>query len=230
MLTWLETIEQFPTIDSALNEPNGLLAAGGKLTPEWLLHAYRHGIFPWFSEDDPILWWSPNPRCTVKPAEVHISKSMRKLINSKVYTCTANQAFTEVIKTCADIREAEGTWILPEMIEAYRTLHHQGYAHSIEVWHEGELIGGLYGIQIGCVFFGESMFSRSSNASKLAFIKLANALNQCGFAIIDCQVGSPHLYTLGAKDIQRTAFNQQLKSCDSEPIQNPWALINSDIY
>ena len=227
MIPWLQTINDFPSTQLALEEPNGLLAAGGELTPSWLLRAYSLGIFPWYSEDDPILWWSPSPRCILTPSQAHISKSMRRLLKQNKYHCTADQAFNRVIDYCADTRE-EGTWILPEMKDAYKDLHQQGHAHSIEVWHQNTLIGGMYGIQIGSLFFGESMFSLMPNASKTAFIVLAKALDECSFQLLDCQVGSEHLYTLGAKDISRETFSQALSYGSVTPQGNPWQLINTN--
>ncbi|MCK5881640.1 MAG: leucyl/phenylalanyl-tRNA--protein transferase, partial [Sinobacterium sp.] len=227
MIPWLNTLNDFPDTHLALDEPNGLLAAGGELDPDWLLKAYRLGIFPWFSEEDPILWWSPSPRCILEPSHVHISKSMRRLINKGTYHCTANKAFSEVISHCANTRKDDGTWILPEMQAAYEELHFLGYAHSVEVWRDDKLVGGIYGVQIGSVFFGESMFSLEDNTSKIAFITLAAALNECGFSTLDCQVGSSHLYTLGAKDISRETFLNRLDLCNSAPKVNPWNLINN---
>ncbi len=226
MIPWLETNNEFPNTDLALLEPNGLLAAGGELSTERLLDAYQQGIFPWYNEDDPILWWSPSPRCILLPEELHISKSMNRLLGKRRYYCTANQAFGEVMYNCAHLRQEEGTWILPEMVDAYTLLHKQGYAKSVEVWRENILVGGIYGIQLGEMFFGESMFSLESNTSKIAFITLASSLKYAGFTALDCQVGSPHLYTLGAKDISRDAFKHHLKACQKVSSASPWDLIN----
>lgn len=210
-----------------MKEPNGLLAAGGKLTPEWLLCAYKLGVFPWYNEDDPILWWSPSPRCILQPNRIHISKSMRKLLKKQPFQCTANTAFNQVIHLCAETRVNEGTWIQDEIIEAYQVMHHKEYAHSIEVWQQDRLVGGMYGIQLGSVFFGESMFSLVPNASKVACITLAKALENSGFTAIDCQVGSGHLYSLGAEDVSREIFDMILNDCDKPAIKCPWSLINS---
>jgi leucyl/phenylalanyl-tRNA--protein transferase len=227
MIPWLETKEQFPDTAMAMSEPNGLLAAGGELSPEWLIHAYKSGIFPWYSEDDPILWWSPSPRCILRPSNIHISRSMRRLLNKQKFKCTANTAFNQVINLCATTRVNDGTWIQPEIIEAYQSMHNLNIAHSIEVWQHGQLVGGMYGIQLGSIFFGESMFSLTPNASKIACIALSKALEKADFAAIDCQVGSDHLYSMGAEDISRQDFQHILNHCNTQPSLNPWHIINS---
>lgn len=201
----------FPDVELALREPDGLLAIGGDLTVERLVAAYQRGIFPWYSEGQPILWWSPDPRMVLTPSEVKISRSLAKTIRKNKFTITFDQAFEKVIRACSRPRLEKGqvqneTWILDEMIEAYTVLHHQGYAHSVECWHNEQLVGGLYGIAIGKVFFGESMFSRESDASKAAFVYLNKQLEQWGFKLVDCQVYTSHLESLGAKMIPRKEF------------------------
>lgn len=199
----------FPDPSEAETEPNGLLAVGGDLTPERLLNAYRRGIFPWFSEDQPILWWSPDPRMILKPEELQVSRSLRKVLRKERFTLSMDQAFEEVIRACSGPRATQdGTWLLPEMIEAYLDLHQLGYAHSVETWHQGELVGGLYGISLGRLFFGESMFSKMPDASKAALCLLAHKSRQWHFDLIDCQVYTEHLERLGASEIPREEFQQ----------------------
>lgn len=216
----------FPDSSQALEEPNGLLAGGGDLSTERLLHAYRKGIFPWYEQGQPILWWTPDPRAVLFPERLHISRSMRKCLRRGEFKVTADQAFERVMGACGEPRDgATGTWITPEMLNAYTQLHRQGYAHSIEVWRSGELVGGLYGLALGRVFFGESMFSRANNASKVAFIHLVAQLRAWQFQLIDCQVSSGHLFSLGAEEISREAFEQVLLDCAYLPsIGGPWAL------
>ena len=201
----------FPGVELALREPDGLLAVGGDLSVERLVAAYQRGIFPWYSEGQPVLWWSPDPRMVLKPSAVKISRSLAKTIRKNKFTITFDQAFEKVIQACSRPRLEKGqvqdeTWILDEMIEAYTELHHQGYAHSVECWHNEQLVGGLYGIAIGKVFFGESMFSRESDASKTAFVYLNKQLEQWDFKLVDCQVYTSHLESLGAKMIPREEF------------------------
>ena len=200
--------DAFPDIEDALLEPNGLLAAGGDLGIERLLYAYRHGIFPWFSEGEPILWWSPDPRCILRPDTLHISKSLRKTLKSSPVEIRTDTAFRDVILACASPRPGStGTWITAGMLDAYCELHAAGYARSIECWLEGELVGGLYGVSIGPVFFGESMFSRVPSASRMALVHLA----RCGsYALIDCQLPSEHLLTMGAVTLNRRDFREIL--------------------
>jgi leucyl/phenylalanyl-tRNA--protein transferase len=212
MIPWLEHDTPFPPVQSALEEPNGLLAAGGDLSTERLLDAYRHGIFPWFSEGDPILWWSPDPRMILFPAELKISRSLGKTLRNRSYEGRFDSAFDEVVAGCAAPRKGEpGTWISGAMIEAYRGLHRLGYAHSVETWIDGDLAGGLYGVAIGRVFFGESMFSRVRDASKIALAALVAHLESAGFGLIDCQMRTPHLETLGAREIPRRRFSRLLE-------------------
>lgn len=208
----------FPDVGQALDEPNGLLAFGGDLRPERILAAYRRGIFPWYQDDQPILWWSPNPRAVLFPEQIHISRSMRSLLQSDRFSIRMDANFAEVMRGCAEITERrDGTWITSAMQKAYCKLHELGYAHSIEVWSkekdggEDKLVGGLYGIAIGAVFFGESMFSREQNTSKIALIRLCQQLQRWGFAMIDCQVSNPHLHSMGACTIERSNFVKQLE-------------------
>jgi leucyl/phenylalanyl-tRNA--protein transferase len=212
MIPWLEHDTPFPPIQSALRDPNGLLAAGGDLSTERLLEAYRHGIFPWFSEGDPILWWSPDPRMILFPAELKISRSFEKTLRNRSYEARFDSAFDEVVAGCAAPRKGEpGTWISGAMSEAYRGLHRLGYAHSVETWIDGDLAGGLYGVAIGRVFFGESMFSRARDASKIALAVLVAHLKSAGFGLIDCQMRTRHLETLGAREIPRRRFSRLLE-------------------
>ncbi len=212
MIPWLDKGAPFPPVRSALKEPNGLLAAGGDLSPERLLEGYRHGIFPWYSEGDPILWWSPDPRMVLFPAEFKISRSLGKTLRNRGHETRFDSAYEEVIASCAAPRKGvPGTWIGAEMIDAYRELHRLGYAHSVETWIDGELAGGLYGVAIGRVFFGESMFSRVRDASKIAFAALVEHLKSSGFGLIDCQMHTRHLETLGAREIPRARFSSLLE-------------------
>jgi leucyl/phenylalanyl-tRNA--protein transferase len=190
------------------SEPDGLLAVGGDLSPERLLLAYRLGIFPWYGEDTPILWWSPDPRLVLFPDQLKISRSLQRTLKKGVFEVTCDRAFDQVIHQCAEVRErqGEGTWLVPEMIEAYRDLHRQGHAHSVESWVDGELVGGLYGVALGQVFFGESMFTLRSDASKAAFVRLVHWLTEWRYEIIDCQVTTAHLKRFGAREIPRAIF------------------------
>lgn len=203
--------EHFPDPRRALAEPNGLLAFGGDLLPGRLLAAYRRGIFPWFSEGEPILWWSPDPRCVFRTAELRINRSLRRQLAGKHWRVTVDQAFDEVIRACAAPRANDpGTWIGPAMMEAYGHLHRQGHAHSVEVWDDTRLVGGIYGIAVGRLFCGESMFSRESGGSKLALVALAKLLRGWDFPLIDAQVANPHTLGLGAREIPRTAFLEEV--------------------
>lgn len=198
-----------------LATPEGLLAAGGDLSPERLLLAYRMGIFPWYAEDEPILWWSPDPRLVLYPQEFHLSRSLQKVIRRGDFTVTTDRAFEAVIRACAAVRTAsgEGTWIVPDMIDAYCGLHRRGLAHSVEAWQGQRLAGGLYGVSLGSAFFGESMFTRVKNASKVALATLAAWLQANGFDLIDCQVTTGHLQRLGAREIPRENYLQELSRC-----------------
>ena len=213
-LPWLEPEDiTFPPIELALEEPNGLLAAGGSLNPQWLLCAYGQGIFPWYETGQPILWWSPDPRLILTPRLLKVSRSLKKLIKKRSYEITLDIAFSEVVQNCADSRrESAGTWITDEMQTAYSSLHDKGYAHSVEVWAGNDLVGGLYGVALGKVFFGESMFSKEDNTSKLALVYLIRQISRWGFELIDCQVSSDHLFTLGAIEISRSEFLQDLNN------------------
>lgn len=194
----------FPPVEEA--EEIGLLAVGGDLSPRRLLLAYSLGIFPWYNPGEPILWWSPDPRCVLYPEQVHISRSLRRVLRRGDFEVSFDQDFTAVINGCRIARSDEGTWITPEMQQAYLDLHRLGYAHSVECWQEGRLVGGLYGISLGRCFFGESMFSAVSNASKVALVRLCAELKQLGFRMLDCQQTSDHLLSLGATEIPRTRF------------------------
>ena len=190
----------------SLAEEDGLLAIDGDLSPERLLIAYRNGIFPWFSDGDPILWWSPDPRFIIYPKDVRISHSMKKLLKNNVYKISFDTCFRDVISSCASVRKESGTWINEDMIEAYCKLHELGHAHSVEAWQGDKLVGGLYGISIGKCFFGESMFSTMDNASKAAFITLCKKLEEKEYVVVDCQVYTKHLESLGAVSIPRGEF------------------------
>src|SRR3954451_24924801 len=193
MIPWLRGDTPFPPVSKALRSPNGLLCAGGELTPKRLVEAYSHGIFSWFSEGDPILWWSPDPRMVLFPPELHVAKSLSRRMKKPDYRVTADAAFGDVIRGCAAPREDEpGTWINRRMITAYERLHDAGFAHSIETWMDGELAGGLYGVAIGRAFFGESMFARRTDASKIALVYLVRQLARWGFGLIDCQMKTEH--------------------------------------
>ncbi len=197
----------FPDPDSALDDPNGLLAFGGDLRPERLLAAYRLGIFPWYQESQPILWWSPDPRAVLLPASIHVSRSLKRLLRRFPYRVSIDLAFDAVVAACAEpTADRPETWITPAMQRAYGRLHQLGHAHSVEVWAGDTLVGGLYGLARGRVFFGESMFSRCDSASKVALVHLCGQLRQWGFALIDCQVGNDHTYAMGAVDVARAEF------------------------
>jgi len=208
MLTWLDPKRlDFPPLEKALHEPNGLLAVGGDLSFERLMAAYRHGCFPWYEEGQPLLWWSPDPRCVLFVGEMHISRSLAKCLKQQRFSVTFDQDFAAVIKACAEPRKAgAGTWITAEMQAAYIELHRRDIAHSVEVWQDGSLQGGLYGLAMGRLFFAESMFSRQNNASKVALAHLMARLADCGFVLLDCQVPNPHLLSLGARTIPRYEF------------------------
>ena len=210
-IPWLNTEQPlFPDVSTALAKPNGLLAVGGQLTPEWLKAAYHKGIFPWFSDNEPIIWWSPAPRMVLYPEKLRINRSFRKHIKKPLIThITFDHCFVTVINHCARIRaETSGTWIVPEMIAAYCEAHRQGFAHSVEVWQDNQLAGGLYGINLGSVFFGESMFSLAPNASKYALLGLVHG--QPRLSLIDCQMRTGYLSSMGGEEISRMAFQQHL--------------------
>ena len=231
MIPWLGPESPFPPLEAALLRPNGLLAVGGDLSPSRLIEAYRHGIFPWFNEGEPILWWSPDPRMVLFPQELKISRSLRKTLKRGNYEIRADSAFKQVMEACAAPRgDQAGTWIHAEMIAAYEKLHEMGMAHSMETWIEGELVGGLYGVGQGKMFFGESMFSRVSDASKIAFVHLVAQLQRWGFEMIDCQMKTEHLASLGAREISRNEFRQKLKELVHYPERGKkWCLDHEQV-
>lgn len=231
MSFWLTPNSFFPPLEDALVEPNGLLAAGGDLSPERLIEAYRSGIFPWFNENEPILWWSPDPRMVLFPSELRISRSLNKILRNSNYEVRIDSAFSQVIQACAAPRKGQsGTWIHSDMVSAYTELHEMGLAHSVETWVGGELIGGLYGIAQGKMFFGESMFSRIHDASKIAFVHLVKQLEQWNFNMIDCQMRTAHLASFGAREIPRKEFSQRLKELVNYPNQiEKWQFDNEPI-
>jgi len=209
---------RFPPVERA--SPEGLLAIGGDLQPERLLEAYRHGIFPWYNEGQPILWWSPDPRAVIFPRKLHVSRSLERTIRRGRFTVTLDRSFRDVMAGCAGPRPRApeaGTWITPAVVEAYTALHELGYAHSVETWQEGRLVGGLYGVAIGGAFFGESMFSRAADASKVALVCLVRQLRAWDFTIFDCQQSSPHVMRLGAEEIPRREFTQHLTAAVTLP-------------
>jgi len=214
----------FPDPDEA--EPDGLLAVGGDLSVTRLLTAYANGIFPWYAEDSPILWWSTNPRLILIPSELHVPKSLRRTLNRGCYSFTLDRDFRSVIAACAETLrpDQEGTWLVPEMIEAYTLLHDLGYAHSVEAWCGDELVGGLYGISIGSAFFGESMFFRRPDASKAAFVTLVRQLEQWGFDFVDCQQTTDHLLRFGAREVPRYRFREMLDKAVRKPtLEGRWS-------
>lgn len=216
--------QHFPPVSAALSVPDGLLAVGGCLSKSRLLNAYRQGIFPWNSPDEPILWWSPNPRLVLFPDKLVISRSLGKVLRKQKFTITIDRAFTEVIAACGGSRkEGSGTWITEDISQAYSELHKSGYAHSAEAWSNGELVGGLYGIAMGQVFFGESMFYTETDASKVAFVNLVERLKCWGYKVIDCQVSTQHLMNFGAEEIVRCDFAKLLdRYCDEFPDPLAW--------
>lgn len=223
MIDWLqeELPPHFPETASAQQEPNGLLAAGGLLSPAWLVAAYRRGIFPWYDEESPILWWSPAPRMVLQAEDLHLGRSVRKLMRTSSYRVTCNLAFSEVIYQCAQPRDdGAGTWITDEMEQAYIRLNANDISHSVECWDEkGELVGGLYGLLINRVFYGESMFSRANNASKLVFALFSSYLFKAGVSLIDCQMHSDHMAQFGANEVERDEFESLLASALGQPFK-----------
>lgn len=211
-IPWLTSNSStFPALSSALDEPNGLLAFGDDLSPERIIQAYQQAIFPWFSDGEPVMWWSPDPRAIINIKQLNINKTLQKVLKRKTFTITLNNAFNQVIELCADAPfRQEETWIVNPMLAAYKKLHRQGVAHSIEVWHEEKLVGGLYGVAINGYFSGESMFYTQSNASKVALVYLASLLESIGIELIDCQIMNPFLASMGCIEIPRQEFvNQQ---------------------
>jgi leucyl/phenylalanyl-tRNA--protein transferase len=219
MIPWLARDDPFPPLASALQHPNGLLAAGADLSPERLLAAYRQGIFPWYAEGEPILWWSPDPRMVLIPPELKVSRSLAKTLRNRAYEIRFDSAFDAVMQGCAARRADDtapnaadsGTWITDAMRAAYQRLHQLGYAHSVETWVEGELAGGLYGVAIGRMFYGESMFTRVRDASKIAMVHLVRRLERQGYGMIDCQMHTRHLASFGARAIARSKFSLSLR-------------------
>ena len=230
MIRWLSGPQPFPPLEQALTEPNGLLAAGGDLSVPRLLDAYRRGIFPWFSQGQPVLWWSPDPRMVLFPGEFKVSRSLKKRLGRADYEVRADTAFARVMRECAAPRPgAGGTWISSAMVEAYGALHEAGYAHSFETWMEDEsgpvLAGGLYGVALGRAFYGESMFTRQTDASKIALAHLVRFLADRGFGVIDCQMNTAHLASLGAREIRRARFAELLARLAAEPgLPGRWQL------
>ncbi|MGA7801893.1 MAG: leucyl/phenylalanyl-tRNA--protein transferase [Gammaproteobacteria bacterium] len=219
-----DTESPFPDVELALRDPDGLLAVGGNLSPQRLLEAYRNAIFPWYTEGQPILWWAPDPRAVLFPEQLKVSRSLRKTVRKGLFRITLDHAFEAVIHGCAGPRQdADGTWITTDMQYAYSLLHQQGHAHSVEAWRDDQLVGGLYGVALGRVFFGESMFSRVPDASKVAFVHLVRQLQCWGFGVIDCQMHTPHLARFGAVDIPRRQFLKMLRThCDQPTPDSPW--------
>ena len=227
MIPWLDAHDTFPPPEFALRDPNGLLCAGGDLSPQRILAAYRLGVFPWFSAGELILWWSPDPRMTLIPGQIKISRSLRKTLSRKHYEIRLDSEFASVIDACATTprKGQRGTWITDDMREAYLHLHRLGHAHSVETWIDGRLAGGLYGLAIGKMFYGESMFSHITDASKIALAHLARHLETLGFGLIDCQMSTPHLASLGAREIRRHEFISRIRQLTSTDIPpGPWSI------
>jgi leucyl/phenylalanyl-tRNA--protein transferase len=212
--------DAFPNIESAFTVPDGLLAAGGDLSEDRIVYAYRHGIFPWYSDGQPILWWSPEPRCVIFPDRLHISRRLRRSLRRSGFEIRFNATFDQVIENCARDRPGQdGTWINSDMRKAYSRMHARGWAHSVETWKNGNLVGGMYGLAIGKVFFGESMFSAESNASKASMLALCTLLINHDFRLLDCQVESPHLVSLGAERLPRKRFASLLDAACEPPVR-----------
>ncbi len=216
--------DAFPPTAHALDAPDGLLAIGGDLGIARLLDAYRRGIFPWYADGQPIMWWSPDPRSVLRPGDLHVSRRLARTLRQGRFEVTFDRAFDDVVAGCAAPRDADGgTWITADMRRAYGALHRAGHAHSVECWHDDALAGGLYGVAIGCVFFGESMFCRQRDASKIALVTLASRLFECGYGLFDCQIHNPHLASLGAHTIPRAAFEHLLaRLVAGTPAATPW--------
>lgn len=226
VLDALNPHQAFPSLDKALGEPNGLIAVGGCLSPQRILNAYRNGIFPWFNPGEPILWWSPDPRLVLFPDKLNVSRSLQKTLRKQLFEIRYDTAFEQVIAACAEPRTYQGgTWITEDMKQAYLKLHTLGIAHSVEAWQDRQLVGGLYGIGIGRVFFGESMFHRKTDASKVVFAHLVRQLTAWHYQLIDCQVSSEHLFSLGAEEIPRAVFADLLnRLCELQPGSDAWRL------
>ena len=219
MIPWLGVADPFPPVEQALVEPNGLLAAGGDLSPTRLLEAYGRGIFPWFNDEEPVLWWSPDPRMVLFPAELKIPRSLKKRLAKRDYEVRADTAFEEVIRACAAPRRGhDATWITEDMIAAYTRLHQAGHAHSVEAWIGGSLAGGLYGVAIGRMYYGESMFARAPDASKIALAHLVRQLERWDCGMIDCQMTTAHLARFGAREVPRAEFMRKLVELVNYPV------------
>lgn len=219
MIPWLQPGQPFPPAGKALKQPNGLLAASGELTPERILDAYSRGIFPWYSEGEPVLWWSPDPRMVLVPDQLRVTRSLAKTVRSGKFEIRFDTAFERVMRACAAPRDGQdGTWIVDDIVRAYTALHERGFAHSVESWRDGELVGGLYGVALPRMFFGESMFARETDASKVALVALVEKLKADGFGLIDCQQETRHLASLGAAPIPRAEFVQRLKELIHFPL------------
>ena len=229
MLTWLERADAFPPVEKALKDPNGLLCAGGDLSAPRLLEAYRRGIFPWYSGGEPILWWSPDPRMVLFCDELKVARSLAKSVRNKEYRVTVDVCFDEVISSCSKPRKGEGaTWLGPDMRRAYLALHRAGHAHSFETWQDRRLVGGLYGVALGRMFYGESMFSRATDASKVALVALVGELRVRGFPLIDCQQRTPLLASLGAREIPRGQFLRRITALVNYPEpMGKWARVQA---
>lgn len=231
MIPWLDADDPFPPVHRALREPDGLLAAGGDLSQKRLLDAYRRGIFPWYSDGQPVLWWSPDPRMVLYPRAVAVSRSLRKRLRKKDYEVRVDTRFRDVMLACGEPRAGQaGTWITDEMAEAYAALHDAGFVHSVETWIDDELAGGLYGVAIGRVFFGESMFTRATDASKIALAHLARQLARWDFGLIDCQMATPHLASLGAREIARKDFLRSLSELVNYPSRTGSWRFDNDLF
>ena len=226
MIHWLEPNGDFPPVERALRRPNGLLAAGGDLSPERLLRAYRRGIFPWFSDGEPILWWSPDPRMVLFPSELKVARSLAKTLRKADFEVRADSAFEQVMQACSEPRPGQrGTWITAAMRAGYARLHRLGVAHSVETWRNGMLIGGLYGVALGRMFFGESMFSRATDASKIALVHLVRQLERWEFGLIDCQMNTPLLASFGAREVPRPEFTRRVTELvNYTDVPAPWVL------
>jgi leucyl/phenylalanyl-tRNA--protein transferase len=231
MIPWLEPHDPFPPVATALREPNGLLAAGADLSETRLIDAYSKGIFPWFSEGQPLLWWSPDPRMVLFPPELRISRSLAKRLRRRDYEIRTDTCFETVMRACAAPRAGQdGTWITTDMIAAYSALSRRGIAHSVETWVDGELAGGLYGIALGRMFYGESMFARAADASKLALAHLVRQLQRLDFGMIDCQMKTAHLASFGAREIPRSEFMLKLQELVNYPMQSGEWRIDDDLF
>jgi leucyl/phenylalanyl-tRNA---protein transferase len=226
LIPWLGPDNRFPPVETAATHPNGLLAAGGELSVARLVDAYGSGIFPWFNEGQPVLWWSPDPRMVLFPAELRVSRSLAKTLRNSRFEVRVDTVFREVIRNCGmPRRDQAGTWITAPMVEAYCDLHKAGLAHSIETWLDGELVGGLYGVALGRAFFGESMFTRATDASKVALVALVRQLDLWGFGLVDCQMNTAHLASFGAREIPRADFTRRLRELiHCPPVPAPWRL------